>query len=317
MASNKALQDKLVVITGGSGFFGRHIAQALLEQGARLRIVSRNPEKAFALKPLANLGQLQFVRCNVTNPASVAAAMQGADAVVNLVGAFDGDLMQLIAGGAENVAKAAADAGASAMVHVSAIGADLTSEAEYAHAKAQSELDVLAAFPNATVLRPSLLFGEDDGFLTMFAGLISTLPVLPVFAPQAKLQMLFVDDAADAVVAALADPAKHGGKIYEIAGDEAISMLDLHERIAAAQGRKRIFIEMPDAISGIFAALPGTPMGRDQWILLKQGNVPSGKYPGIAKLGVAPRPLDLFLDRWMIKYRKHGRFTQRVSQVEG
>lgn len=315
MAISKALQDRLVVITGGSGFFGRHVAQALLEQGARLRIASRNPEKAFALKPLANLGQLQFARCDVTNPASVAAAMQGADMVVNLVGAFDGDLMQLIAGGAENVAKAAAIAGASAMVHVSAIGADLTSEAEYARAKAQSELDVLAAFPKATVLRPSLLFGEDDGFLTMFAGLISTLPVLPVFAPQARLQMLFVDDAADAVVAALADPARHGGKTYEIAGDEAISMLELHQRIAAAQGRKRSFIEMPDMVSGIFAALPGTPMGRDQWILLKQGNVPSGKYPGIAKLGIEPRPLDLFLSRWMVKYRKHGRFSQPASQA--
>lgn len=315
MAISKALQDRLVVITGGSGFFGRHVAQALLEQGARLRIASRNPEKAFALKPLANLGQLQFARCDVTNPASVAAAMQGADMVVNLVGAFDGDLMQLIAGGAENVAKAAANAGASAMVHVSAIGADLTSEAEYARAKAQSELDVLAAFPKATVLRPSLLFGEDDGFLTMFAGLISTLPVLPVFAPQARLQMLFVDDAADAVVAALADPARHGGKTYEIAGDEAISMLELHQRIAAAQGRKRSFIEMPDMVSGIFAALPGTPMGRDQWILLKQGNVPSGEYPGIAKLGIEPRPLDLFLGRWMVKYRKHGRFSQPASQA--
>lgn len=315
MAISKALQDRLVVITGGSGFFGRHVAQALLEQGARLRIASRNPEKAFALKPLANLGQLQFARCDVTNPASVAAAMQGADMVVNLVGAFDGDLMQLIAGGAENVAKAAAITGASAMVHVSAIGADLTSEAEYARAKAQSELDVLAAFPKATVLRPSLLFGEDDGFLTMFAGLISTLPVLPVFAPQARLQMLFVDDAADAVVAALADPARHGGKTYEIAGDEAISMLELHQRIAAAQGRKRSFIEMPDMVSGIFAALPGTPMGRDQWILLKQGNVPSGKYPGIAKLGIEPRPLDLFLSRWMVKYRKHGRFSQPASQA--
>ena len=316
MADSKALQDRLVVLTGGSGFFGRHVAQALLEHGARLRIVSRNPEKAFALKPLANLGQLQFARCDVTNPASVAAAMQGADAVVNLVGSFDGNLMQLIAGGAENVAKAAADAGARAMVQVSAIGADLDSEAEYARAKAQSELDVLAAFPKATVLRPSLLFGEDDGFLTMFAGLISTLPVLPVFAPQAKLQMLFVDDAASAVVAALSDPAKHGGNTYEIAGDEAISMFELHQRIAAAQGRKRIFIEMPDTVSGIFAALPGTPMGRDQWILLKQGNVPSGNYPGIAKLGISPRPLDLFLDRWMVKYRKHGRFTQRVSSAD-
>jgi len=315
MAASKALQNKLVVITGGSGFFGRHVAQALLEQGARLRIVSRNPEKAFELKPMANLGQLQFARCDVTNPASVAAALHGADAVVNLVGAFDGDLMQLIAGGAENVAKAATDAGAAAMVHVSAIGADLESEAEYARAKAQSELDVLAAYPKATVIRPSLLFGEDDGFLTMFSGMIAALPALPVFAPHAKLQMLFVDDAADAVVAALTDPAKHGGKTYEIAGDEAIGMLDLHERIAAAQGRKRMFIEMPDTVSGIFAALPGTPMGRDQWILLKQGNTPSGKYPGIAKLGIDPRPLDLFLDRWMVKYRKHGRFTQRVSNL--
>lgn len=315
MAASKALHNKLVVLTGGSGFFGRHVAQALLEQGARVRVASRNPEKAFELKPLANLGQLQFVRCDVTNPVSVAAALQGADTVVNLVGAFDGDLMQLIAGGAGNVAKAAADVGASAMVHVSAIGADLASEAEYARAKAQSELDVLAAFPKATVLRPSLLFGEDDGFLTMFSGLISTLPALPVFAPQAELQMLFVDDAADAVVAALADPAKHGGKTYEIAGDEPISMVDLHERIAAAQGRTRMFIEMPDAISGIFAALPGTPMGRDQWILLKQGNRPSGKYPGIGKLGIAPRPLDLFLERWMVPYRKHGRFTQSLPRV--
>lgn len=315
MAASKALHNKLVVLTGGSGFFGRHVAQALLEQGARVRVASRNPEKAFELKPLANLGQLQFVRCDVTNPVSVAAALQGADTVVNLVGAFDGDLMQLIAGGAGNVAKAAADVGASAMVHVSAIGADLASEAEYARAKAQSELDVLAAFPKATVLRPSLLFGEDDGFLTMFSGLISTLPALPVFAPQAELQMLFVDDAADAVVAALADPAKHGGKTYEIAGDEPISMVDLHERIAAAQGRTRMFIEMPDAISGIFAALPGTPMGRDQWILLRQGNRPSGKYPGIGKLGIAPRPLDLFLERWMVPYRKHGRFTQSLPRV--
>ncbi len=315
MAFGKALKGKLVVMTGGSGFFGTHIAQSLLEQGARLRIVSRHPEKAFKLKPLANLGQLQLARCDVTNAASVAAAMQGADAVVNLVGAFDGDLMRLIAGGAENVARAAADAGASALVHISAIGADLESPAEYARAKAQSEIDVLAAFPKATILRPSLLFGADDGFLTMFADLISTLPVLPVFAPQAQLQMLHVDDAADAVVAALGNPAAHGGKTYEIAGPEAISMIGLQRQIAEAQGRQRHFLEMPDAISALFAALPGTPMGRDQWIMLKQGNRPSGKYPGIAKLGIEPRPLGLFLGKWMERYRKHGRFTPAVADL--
>ncbi|WP_296680629.1 SDR family NAD(P)-dependent oxidoreductase [Novosphingobium sp.] len=310
MAGSKALKDKLVVMTGGSGFFGTHLAQALLEQGARLRIASRHPEKAYHLKPLANLGQLQFVRCDVRRAGSVAAAAEGADAVVNLVGSFDGDLMELIAGGAQNVAQAAASNGAKAMVHISAIGADLESQAEYARAKAQSEADVLAAFPKAAILRPSLLFGDDDAFLTMFANLIRKLPVLPVFAPDAKLQMLFVDDAADAVVAALSDPARHGGKTFEIAGPEAIGMLDLHHRIAAAQGRKRAFIEVPDLVSGAFAAVPGTPMGRDQWILLQPGNVPSGRYPGIDKLGVEPRPLSLFLDRWMRRYRKHGRFSQ-------
>lgn len=311
MTTSKALEGKLVVMTGGSGFLGRHVAQALLGHGARLRIASRHPEKAHQLNPLANLGQLQLFRCDVTSPASVAAALQDADAVVNLVGAFEGDLMKLIATGAENVAKAAASAGVAAMVHVSAIGADLQSEAAYARAKAQSELDVLAAFPAATIVRPSLLFGEDDSFLSMFAGLIATFPVLPVFAPQAKLQMLFVDDAADAIAAALANALKHGGKTYEIAAPEAITMLDLQRRIAAAQGRDRSFIPLPDPVSRIFAALPGTPMGRDQWILLKQGNMASGQYPGIADLGVQPRPLDLFLDRWMVKYRKNGRFSQR------
>ena len=312
-AGKSALQGKLVVMTGGSGFFGTHIAQALLECGARLRIASRHPEKALKLKPLANLGQLQFARCDVTKPASVAAVMHGADAVINLVGAFDGDLMKLIAGGAENVAAAATSAGAQAMVHVSAIGADLESEAEYARAKAQSEIDVLAAFPQATIVRPSLLFGEEEGLLPMFAGMISALPVLPVFAPHARMQMLFVDDAANAVVNALANPAQSAGKTYEIAGPEAIGMLDLHKRIAAAQNRKRHFIEVPDAASAIFAALPLTPMGRDQWILLKQGNTPSGKFPGINQLGLEPRPLDLFLERWMQRYRRHGRFTQKVT----
>jgi len=315
MADRNALRGKLVVMVGGSGFFGHHAAQALLECGARLRIASRNPEKAFKLKPLANLGQLQFARCDVTNPASVSAAMQGADAVVNLVGAFDGDLMQLIAGGAGNVARAAKEAGATAMVHVSAIGADLNSEADYAKAKAQSEIEVRAAFPRASVLRPSLLFSEDGAFLSMLAGMIAALPVLPVFAPQARLQMLFVDDAADALANALADPAKHGGKIYEIAGNEAIGMLDLHQRIAAAQGRKRLFIEMPDTVSAIFAALPGTPMDSDQWILLKKGNLPAGNYPGISNLGIEPRPLGLFLDRWMERYRKHGRFSQQAARA--
>lgn len=310
-----ALSGKIVTVIGGSGFVGRHLAQELLSRGARLRVASRHPERAFALKPLGSLGTVQFVRCDVTRPASVAAAVAGADAVVNLVGAFSGDLDALQGEGAGQVAAAARAAGVGAFVQVSAIGADGESPADYARTKAEGERAVLAAFPGATILRPSTLFGPDDNFANMFARLIAMFPVLPVFGPEAKLQPLFVDDAAEAVAAALGDPGAHGGKIYEIAGPEVVTMLDLNRRIAAAQHRQRLFVELPDAVSGVIAALPGTPISRDQWLLLQAGSVTSGRYPGLKELGVAPRPLELFLDRWMTQYRKHGRFGAKAGAL--
>jgi NADH dehydrogenase len=308
MPKHGPLEDRLVVLIGGSGFLGTHVAQALLERGARLRIASRNPQRAFRLKTLANLGQIQFVRCNVTNPASVAAAMRGAEAAVYLVGAFKGDLQALQADGAGLAAKSAADEGAGSFVYISATVADTESESAYARTKALGEEAVKAAFPSATILRPSLLFGERDEFINMFAGLISMMPALPIFGAKAKLQPLWVDDAAEAIATALADPAAHGGETYEIAGPEVVTMGELNRRIARAQGRKRAFIEMPDALSAIFAALPLTPMNSDQWRMLKAGAVASGELPGIGKLGIHPKPLSLFLDRWMVRFRKHGRF---------
>jgi uncharacterized protein YbjT (DUF2867 family) len=313
MAQTQPLDGKLVTVIGGSGFLGEHVAQALLRRGARVRIASRHPGKAWKLKPLAQLGQLQFARCDATRPGSVTTAIAGADAVVNLVGSFSGDLMRTIAGGAETVARAAAAAGCSAMVHVSAIGAYAQSSATYARAKAASEEAVRAAFPTATIVRPGLLFGEGDTFVNMFAGLISAFPALPVFAPDAVLQPLFVDDAAEAIAAALENPARHGGKTYEIAGPATVTMLDLNRRIAAAQNRRRSFVEVPDAISALFAMIPGTPMNSDQWTMLKAGNRPSGTLPGLKELGIEPRPLDLFLDRWMVRYRTHGRFNDKVA----
>ena len=314
---NEKLRGKLIVLLGGSGFFGAHLAQELLSRGARLRIASRRPERAFILKPLGNLGQLQLTRCDVTDATSLNAALAGADAVVNLVGAFAGDLDALQGAGAGRIAAAARAAGAAAFVHISALGADATSPTAYARTKAVGEAAVLAAFPKATILRPSVLFGPDDKFINMFAGLIAALPVLPVFGPSARLQPLFVDDAAQATANALADPARHGGKTYEIAGPEAITMLDINQRIAAAQGRKRLFGALPDFVSGGFALatgwLPGAPLSNDQWLLLKAGNVASGKLPGLKELGISPRPLGLFLDRWMVRYRKHGRFGSKTT----
>jgi NADH dehydrogenase len=311
----KEFFGKLVTVLGGSGFFGKHLAQELLARGARLRIASRNPERAFRLKPLGNLGQVQFVRCDVTRPESLGPALAGADAVVNLVGAFTGDLDALQGQGAGRIAAAARAGGLSAFVHVSAIGGDAESRADYARTKAEGEAAVRAAFPAATILRPSILFGPDDNFVMMFAGLISAFPVLPVFGPEAKLQPVLVDDAAEAVAQVLADPAAHGGKAYEVAGPEVLTMLALNERIAAAQHRKRLFAPLPDGIARVIAALPGTPISRDQLALLLAGNVASPRAAGLKALGVTPRPLGLFLDRWMVRFRKHGRFGDKLGAV--
>jgi NADH dehydrogenase len=314
---DEKLRDRLVVLTGGSGFFGGHLAQELLARGARLRLASRHPEKAYFLKTQGNLGQVQFVRCNVTQPRDLAAAMVGADAVINLVGAFAGDLDAVQGAGAGKIAEAARAAGAGAFVHVSAIGADPQSSVPYARTKAAGEAAVLSAFPSATILRPSILFGADDTFLNMFAGLIARLPALPVFAPNAPLQPLFVDDAALCAVHALTYPGTHGGKIYEIAGPETLTMLQLNTRIAAAQNRKRLFVPLPDGVSGAIASLtgwaPGAPLTTSQWKLLQPGNFASGQFPGLKELGVSPRPLSLFLDRWMLRYREHGRFGAGLS----
>ena len=311
MANYGPLEDKLVVLIGGSGFVGTHVAEELLRRGARLRVADRNPEKAWHLRPLAQLGQLQFARCNVGNRRSVEAAMQGADAAVYLVGSFKGDLAALQARGAGWAAEAAAANSAGAFVYVSAIGADPESDSGYAATKGEGERLVRAAFPQATVVRPSVMFGDDDKFLNMFARYIRDLPVVPVFGAASQLQPLWVDDAAEAIANALADPARHGGKVYELAGPEPMSMLDLNRRIATAQARHRPFVPVPDFVARIVAALPLTPINSDQLKLLKRGSVPSGTLPGLKQLGVVAKPLGLFLDRWMIRFRKAGRFGDK------
>ncbi|MCB5425717.1 complex I NDUFA9 subunit family protein [Altererythrobacter sp. CC-YST694] len=316
MAKRDPLNGKLVVLLGGTGFVGTHLAQDLLARGARLRIASRHPERAYKLKPLGNLGQIQFVACDVTKPDTIRAVLTGADAAIYLVGSFSGNLASIQAKGAGTAAQAAAEAGLESFVLVSALGADAASEAAYARTKAEGEAAVIAAFPKATIIRPGVLFAEDDKFVNLFAGLISAFPVLPVFGPEAKVQPLWVDDAAQAIGNALGDPKTHGGKTYEIAGPEAITMGQLHRMIAKGQERSPLLLDMPDAMSALFAALPGTPMNRDQWIMLKSGSVPSGKLPGLKALGVVPKPLDLFMDKWMVRYRKHGRFGTKISAVK-
>ena len=316
MAHSDPLNNKLVTVLGGSGYLGSYVADALLRRGARLRIASRNPDRAFSLKPLANLGQLQIGRCDITNMRHLEAAVSEADVVINLVGSFEGDQKALMGDAAGHAAAAAKKAGVTSFVHVSAIGADPESPTIYGQAKALGEELVLKAFPKATILRPSILFGEDDNFINMFAGLIQSFPVLPVFGPDVAIQPAFVDDVAGAIAAAAANPAKHGGKLYELAGPATVTMMELNRSIADEQGRDRHFIAMPDFASAAFAAMPLTPMTSDQWAMLKQGNCASGKHPGFKELGVKPRPLALFLSKWMVRYRQHGRFGYKGSNIE-
>jgi len=313
MPITNPLADKVVTIFGGSGFLGRHVAEDLLQQNARVRIAARTPEDAFSLKPLAKLGQLQFARCNILDERSVRACVEGTHAVVNLVGTFEGDLMKLMGEAAGTLARAARETGAESFVQISAIGADRNGPSQYAQAKALGEELVREAFPKATIMRPSIIFGPDGGILTMFADLIAKLPVLPDFAPDAPLQVVHVDDVAAAIATALVAPSDHAGKTYELAGPDRWTMMELNERIAKAQRRKRTFLPMPDGASAAFAALPGTPMGTDQWHMLKAGSVASGDHPGFDALGIQPRPLELVIDRYMVHHRKHGRFAEKMD----
>ena len=317
MSNPSAMSNALVTILGGGGFIGNYVAQALLTRGARVRVASRHPDKSWPLKPLANLGQLSFARCDITRDDHVAKALQDADYVVNLVGAFEGNLDQLMGEAPGKIAALARENGVKGLVHVSAIGADESSPTAYAKGKGMGERLVMEAYEGATILRPSIVFGKDDNFLNMFGGLIEMMPVLPVFGPRAELQLVYVDDVAEAVAVALENPADHGGEIYELGGPEVLTMLDINERIAEAQGRERRFLAMPDGLSGLFAAMPLTPMSRDQWTLLKAGSVVAQGAKTLSDLGIEARPLGLFLEKWMMRYRRFGRFgaaNERAKQ---
>lgn len=309
------MRDKLVTLFGGGGFIGRYVAQALLAKGARLRIAQRDPRRALYLKPLGGLGQTQFVAADLARPQTIARAVEGADAVVNLVGVFDGDLQAIHVEGARAIAAESAAAGVGALVHVSAIGADAASSSRYGRTKGEGEAAVRGAFPGATILRPSTVFGPEDAFVNRFAGMIAALPVVPVLRPEAKFQPVFVADVADAIVAALADPQAHGGETYEIGGPDVLTMEQLNLWIAGAIGRKARLLRMPDAVGGAMATLgflPGAPITQDQWKMLQQDAVVSPGAKGLDALGITPTPLAAVAPAWLVRFRRQGRFSAQT-----
>lgn len=309
------MKDSLVTVFGGGGFLGRQVVQELLSRGARVRVAQRTIGDAFRVKPLGGLGQTQFVAADITKPQSVARAIVGSDIVINLVGILSGNFDAIQHQGAANVAKAAADAGARTLVHVSAIGADAESPAGYARTKAAGETAVKGAFPTATILRPSIIFGREDQFINRFANLIAMAPIVPVMAPDTKFQPVYVADVARAVANAANDPLVHGGKTYELGGPQQLSMMELNQWIAKAIGRDKPLVAVPAPIAGLIATfgfLPGAPITRDQWAMLQKNNVVTPGVADLAALGVSATPMASVAEGWLVRFRRHGRFAGRA-----
>jgi uncharacterized protein YbjT (DUF2867 family) len=314
--------EKLVTVFGGSGFLGRHLIRVLCKRGYRIRAAVRRPDLAFHLQPLGRVGQIHAVQANVRYPASVAAAVRGADVVINLVGIlFERGRQRFSAVQAEGpglVADAAAAAGAR-MIHVSAIGADPSSPALYARSKAAGEQVVRAACPTATIFRPSIMFGPEDAFFNRFAAIARVSPVLPLIGGgQTKFQPVFVGDAAEALAKA-ADGEARQGVTYELGGPDVRTFRELMEFILVTTERKRLLVSMPFAVAQFQAwflqFLPKPLLTPDQVRLLQTDNVVSAqaKHEGrtLQDLGVEPHAIASIVPSYLWRFRKTGQFRSR------
>jgi NADH dehydrogenase len=310
-----AKTDRLVTLFGGGGFVGRYVAQQIYKTGARVRIAQFDARKAFFLKPLGGLGQTQFAAVDIRNPAQVAAAIKNSDAVVNLVGVLKGDFQGLHVDGARNVAEACAAEGVGSLVHISAIGADADSESAYGRSKGEGEQAVRAAFPKATIMRPSVVFGREDNFINRFAGMARLSPVLPVIRGATKFQPVYAADIGKAVTEAALDPHGRGGKSYELGGPQILTMRELMDWINQTTGHNRLLVDIPDPVGKLIARglgwLPGAPITWDQWLMLQRDNVVADGAEGLRSFGIAPTPLAAVSEGWLTSYRQRGRFAAK------
>jgi len=322
MASNL---ETLVTVFGGSGFLGRAVVRALCKRDYRIRVAVRRPELAGHLQPLGKVGQIHAVQTNLRYPASVEAAMRGAEVAVNLVGILTQSGAQTFdavqAEGAGTVAKAAAAAGAR-VVHISAIGADANSASHYARTKAAGEQAVLSTVPSATIFRPSIVFGPEDEFTNRFAALARLSPALPLIGGGlTKMQPVYVGDVATAVADAVDGYAK-AGATYELGGPEVLSMREIMEAILQITGRHRMLVSLPFGLAKLQALFlqfaPGAfKLTPDQVELLRSDNVVSeaAKAAGLTLegLGIAPDSLEAVAPQYLWRFRKAGQFTHKSA----
>ena len=303
--------SRIVTVFGGGGFIGRYVCEQLLKQDVRVRVACREPRTAHFLQPLATVGQIGFVRANIANSDSVRMAVRDSSAVINLVGIFKGPLKAVHVEGARNLAQAACDSGAQSLVHISAIGADPKSESVYGRTKGEGEQAVREAFPAATIVRPSVVFGPEDSLTNRLAAL-SRLPVLPVIAAERRFRPVYVKDLATAIAIAALDPRKHGGTTYEIGGPKVMTMEDIYTVSARSAGREPELLDLPNFASSflsMFGFLPGAPLTRDQWKMLQRDNVPAKKAKGLDAFGIEPTALEAVAPEWLQRFRPGGRWS--------
>jgi NADH dehydrogenase len=304
--------EQLVTVFGGAGFIGRYVCEYLFRSGIRVRVATRDPRNDYFLQPLAQVGQFGFEKADISNAKSVRNAVKSATAIINLCGAFGAKMRATQVDGARNVAEAARDAGAGALVHVSAIGADAASESNYGRTKGQGEEAIRGAFAGSTIIRPSLVFGPEDNLTNRFAAM-ARLPFLPVVAAKRNFQPVYVRDLARAIAMAALEPKTYGGKIYEIGGPQVMSMVELHRAILEITGQTPEIMPLPDMFASMVSKLgwlPGAPLTRDQWLMLQRDNVPSGDLPGLEAFGIRPTPLAAVAPEWLGRFRGN-RFTGR------
>ncbi|QDL90795.1 complex I NDUFA9 subunit family protein [Paroceanicella profunda] len=314
----------LVTIFGGSGFVGRYIARRMARDGWRVRVAVRRPNEAHFVRPYGNVGQVEPVQANIRDEASVARAIAGADAVVNCVGILYPDSRQSFDGvqaeGAGRIARLAKAAGVARMVHISAIGADAQSDSAYARSKAAGEAAVTAAFPEAVILRPSIVFGAEDSFFNRFAAMARMYPVLPLVGGGTKFQPVYVDDVAAAAVKAVDRSTAPG--VYELGGPEVETFRALMERMLVLVRRKRPLVSLPMGLARMQAGalglvetlslglVPNRMITVDQVKLLARDNVVSEGAKGFAELGITPTPMGSVLEDYLYAYRPQGQYTE-------
>jgi uncharacterized protein YbjT (DUF2867 family) len=321
----EAMQN-LVTVFGGSGFIGTQAVRQLAKAGWRIRVAVRNPNLGYRMRLLGDVGQIDVVQANVRNVASVRRALEGATAAVNLVGVLYENGRQgfqaIHAMGARNVAEAARDLGVVRLVQMSALGADLDGESKYARTKAEGEQAAREIFPDAVVVRPSIVFGPEDDFFNRFAAMASFSPALPLFGGgKTRFQPVFVGDVGKAL-AKVVTLSEAAGGTYELGGPAQLTFCELMEMMLAETGRRRFLVPLPffaadaiGALGDLAAMVIPPPLTSDQAKLLRTDNVVSGAYLGLEDLGITPTSLESILPTYLYRYRRGGQYADQEARA--